>query len=120
MSGHSKWATIHRQKGVKDAKRGALFSKLARAITIAAKLGSGPDPGSNFKLRMAIDRAKAENMPKSNIERAIASAEGSGKLEEVIYEGFGPEGIAVMMEVTTDNRNRTGQEIKNIFERGGG
>ncbi len=120
MSGHSKWATIHRQKEVKDAKRGALFSKLARAITIAVKTGGGDDPDSNFKLRIAVDKAKDVNMPKTNIERAIASGVGGEQMEEVLYEGFGPGGIAVMLEVATDNRNRTGQEIKNIFERSGG
>ena len=120
MSGHSHYATIHRQKELKDAKKGNVFSKLARAISIAVKAGGGPDPDSNFKLRMVIDKAKAQNMPKVNVERAIASGVGGEKLEEVVYEGFGPLGIAVMVEAATDNRNRTGQEIKNLFERGGG
>lgn len=119
MSGHSKWATIHRQKEVKDAKRGNLFSKLARAITLAAREGGG-NPDGNIKLRVAIDKARESNMPKDNIERAIHLAQGGGALEEVFYEGFGPGGIAVIVEAATDNRNRTGQEIKNIFERGGG
>ncbi len=122
MSGHSHYATIHRQKEIKDAARGSIFSKLARAITIAVKSGGGPDPDSNFKLRVEMDRAHAANMPKDNIERAIAratEAEGAS-LEEVTYEGFGPGGIAVIVEATTDNRNRTSQEIKNLFERGGG
>ena len=120
MSGHSHYATIHRQKELKDAKKGNVFSKLARAISIAVKAGGGPDPDSNFKLRMVIDKAKAQNMPKVNVERAIASGVGGEKLEEVVYEGFGPLGIAVMVEAATDNRNRTGQEIKNLFDRGGG
>lgn len=120
MSGHSKWATIHRSKEVKDAKRGNLFSKLGRAITISVKAGGGPDPSSNFKLRVAMEKARAADMPKENIERAIAKGTGGEALEETSYEGFGPGGIGVMVEVATDNKNRTGQEIKNIFERGGG
>lgn len=118
MSGHSKWSTIKHQKEANDAARGKLFSKLSRAITIAAR--SGPDPDMNYKLRVVIDKAKEANMPKDNIERAISKAQGGGDLEEVSYEGFGPSGIAVIVEVATDNRNRTGQEIKNLFERGGG
>lgn len=118
MSGHSKWSTIKHQKAVNDAARGNLFSKLSRAITIAAK--GGPDPDMNFKLRVVIDKAKEANMPKDNIERAISKAQDSGDLEEISYEGFGPFGIAVIVEVATDNRNRTAQEIKNLFERGGG
>lgn len=120
MSGHSKWATIHRSKEVKDAKRGNLFSKLGRAISIAVKAGGGPDPSSNFKLRVAIEKARAADMPKDNIERAISRAAEAGALEEVNYEGFGPGGIGVIVEVATDNKNRTSQEIKNAFERGGG
>lgn len=120
MSGHSKWATIHRQKEVNDAKRGNLFSKLARAITIAAKAGGGIDPESNFKLRVVIEKARQANMPKDNIERALAKAESGGGLEEVMYEGFGPKGIAVMVEVATDNKNRSAQEIKNLFEKSSG
>lgn len=121
MSGHSHYATIKHQKGLKDAQKGKLFSKFARAITIAAKTGGGGDPSSNYKLRMAIDTARASNMPKDNIERAISKAASGGEsLEEVVYEGFGPDGIAVIVEAATDNRNRTAQEIKNIFERGGG
>jgi len=119
MSGHSHYATIKRQKEVKDAARGNMFSKLAKAISIAAKTGGGPDPNSNFKLRVAIDKARGFNMPKDNIERAISHASG-GTLDEVTYEGFGPSGVAIIVEVATDNRNRTGQEIKNIFERAGG
>lgn len=120
MSGHSKWSTIKRQKEANDAARGQLFSKLARAISIAVKTGGGENPDTNHKLRMAIDKARANNMPKVNIERAISKGTGGGALEEVTYEGFGPAGIAVIVEVATDNRNRTGQEIKNLFERGGG
>lgn len=120
MSGHSKWATIHRSKEVKDAKRGNLFSKLGRAISIAVKAGGGPDPSANFKLRVAIEKARASDMPKENIERAISKGAGAESLEEVIYEGFGPGGIGVIVEAATDNKNRTGQEIKNAFERGGG
>lgn len=120
MSGHSKWATIHRQKEVKDAARGKLFSKLARAITIAAKTGGGPNPDSNFKLKDAIDKARVANMPKDNIDRAISKATESGDLDEVVYEGFGPNGISLIIEVATDNRNRSSQTIKNLLEKSGG
>lgn len=119
MSGHSHYATTHRQKELKDAQRGKVFSKLARMITIAAKSG-GPDPNSNFKLRMVIDKARASNMPKDNIDRAISKAAGGDALEEVTYEGFGPGGVGVIVEAGTDNRNRTGNEIKSLFDRGGG
>lgn len=118
MSGHSKWSTIKRQKEATDAKRGLLFSKLARAITIAAKDGAISD--SNFKLRLAIERARAANMPKDNIDRAISRADGGESVDEVTYEGFGPNGIAVVVQAVTDNKNRTAQEIKNLFERSGG
>lgn len=118
MSGHSHYATIKRQKESKDAVKGNIFSKLARAITVAAK--AGPDPDSNFKLRVEIDRARASNMPKENIERALRSAQDKQDLEEMEYEGFGPGGIAVIVNVATDNKNRTAQEIKNLFERVGG
>lgn len=121
MSGHSHYATIKRQKEANDAARGNIFSKLARAITIATKSGGGPDPASNFKLRVEMERARAANMPKENVDRAIARATVEGEaLEEASYEGFGPSGVAVIVEVATDNRNRTGQEIKNLFERAGG
>jgi len=121
MSGHSHYATIKRQKGAKDAQKGLMFSKLARAISISVKSGGGPDPDSNYKLRMAVEAARTANMPKENIERAISKGAGSGEaLEEVVYEGFAPEGVSVMVEAATDNRNRTAQELKNIFERGGG
>jgi YebC/PmpR family DNA-binding regulatory protein len=121
MSGHSKWSTIKRQKETTDQKRGQTFSKLARGIAVAAR--SGSDPESNFKLRLLIEKAKAVNMPKDNIERAIDKGSGEGgegKLEEIVYEGYGPAGVAVIVEAVTDNRNRTTAEIKNIFERGGG
>ncbi len=120
MSGHSKWATIHREKGVKDSKRGNIFAKLGKAISIAVKAGGGPDPSANFKLRVAMEKAHAADMPKDNIERAISKGSGGEALEEAVYEGFGPGGIGVIVEVTTDNKNRTASEIKNLFERGGG
>src|SRR5258708_23459947 len=120
MSGHSHYATTHRQKELKDADKDQIFSKLARAITIAAKTGGGPDPDSNYKLRITIDKARAASMPKENIDRAISKAEGGGDLDEVMYEGFGPSGVAVLVEVATDNRNRTNSEIKNLFEKNGG
>ncbi|MCH7641010.1 YebC/PmpR family DNA-binding transcriptional regulator [Patescibacteria group bacterium] len=120
MSGHSKWSTIKHKKEATDAARGKLFSKLSRAISIAVKTGGGSDPISNSKLKVSIDAAKSANMPKVNIERAISRGSGGGQLEEVTYEGFGPSGIGVIVETATDNRNRTGQEIKGLFERGGG
>lgn len=120
MSGHSKWATIHRQKGIKDAARGKLFSKLARIISMAVKEGGGPAPESNFRLRDAIEKARQANMPKENIDRAINRASEVGAMEDVLYEGFGPFGISVMIEAATDNRNRTAQEIKNLLQKSGG
>ncbi len=121
MSGHSHYATIKRQKGLKDAVKGKVFSKLGRAISIAVKTGGGPDPNANYKLRMAVDAARAENMPKDNIERAINKAAGeAGNMEEITYEGFGPGGVGVLVDAATDNRNRSAQEIKNIFDRAGG
>ena len=120
MSGHSHYATIKRQKEAKDAQKGQIFSKLAKEIAIAVKSG-GPDPNANFKLRVAMDRARTANMPKENVERAISSGSlSAANLEEAQYEGFGPSGIAIIVETATDNRNRTGQEIKNLFERAGG
>lgn len=122
MSGHSKWATIKRQKEVADKQRGKIFSKLTRAITIAAHEG-GASTEMNFKLRLAIEKAKQANMPKENIERAIKKGTGEiagERWEEVTFEGYGPEGVGVIVETLTDNRNRTTAEIKNIFERGGG
>ncbi len=121
VSGHSKWSTIKRQKEANDQVKGKVFSKLVSSIAVAVKTGGGADPEANYKLRIAIDTAKAANMPKQNIERAIqkASSEG-GALEEVQYEGFGPAGVGILVEAATDNRNRTGAEIKNIFEKRGG
>ena len=120
MSGHSKWSTIKRQKAVNDNARGKVFGKMVKAITVAAREG-GPNPDSNYKLRIAIEAARAENMPGSTIDRAINKAASSAeKVEEITYEGFGPGGVALMVQVTTDNRNRTVQEIKHVFERGGG
>jgi YebC/PmpR family DNA-binding regulatory protein len=120
MSGHSKWSTIKRKKEVTDAARGKLFSRLSRAISIAVKIGGGPNPDSNHKLRVAIDAAKAANMPKANVERALSKGAGGESLEEFTFEGFGPSGVSVIVEGATDNKNRTGQEIKGIFEGGGG
>src|SRR5438046_911201 len=122
MSGHSHWATIRHKKGAVDAKRGKLWSKLSRAIIIAARHGGG-DPAMNLKLRYAIDKARAVSMPKDNIERAIKR--GTGEIEgvsyeEITYEGYGSGGIAIMVDVLTDNRNRTAGEIRKIFERNGG
>src|SRR5262245_36378407 len=122
MSGHSHWATIKHKKGAIDAKRGKLWSKLSRAIIIAAK-GGGGDPNMNLKLRYAIDKARQVSMPKDNIERAIKRGTGElagDQLDEITYEGFGPGGIAILVEVLTDNRNRTAGEVRKIFERGGG
>jgi YebC/PmpR family DNA-binding regulatory protein len=122
MSGHSKWSTIKRQKGAADAKRGQLFTKLAREITIAARQGL-PDPDSNNRLRLAVDRARAANMPKDNIERAIQRAAGLGagdQYEEIFYEGYGPGGAALMIQAQTDNRNRTVGEVRAVLTRAGG
>jgi YebC/PmpR family DNA-binding regulatory protein len=120
MSGHSKWSQIKRQKGVNDQKRGKTFTKLGNAITIAVRQGGGiGDPNQNFRLRLAIDAARVANMPKENIERAIERARGikAGDLEEVIYEGFAPFGVSVMVEAATDNSMRTTSEIKSIFHK---
>ena len=122
MAGHSKWKQIKRKKAVTDQKRGAMFTRLIREITIAAKAGGG-DPGGNARLRTAIDAAKAENMPADNIDRAIKK--GTGELEgviyeEVTYEGYGPGGAALLVQATTDNPNRTVAEIRNIFQKHGG
>lgn len=122
MSGHSKWSTIKRQKGANDARRGAIFTKLSREIILAAKQGGG-DPAMNFKLRLAVQRAKAQNMPNDNIDRAIAKATGGGaeeQLDEIQYEGYGPGGTAIIVAVLTDNRNRTVAEIRHRFSRAGG
>ena len=122
MSGHSHWATIKRSKGAADAKRGQLFTKLAREIQIAARDG-GSDVTSNFRLRLAMDRAKQAAMPKESIERAILRGTGQLKgetIEEITYEGYGPQGTAVIVEVVTDNRNRSVSEVRRIFSRHGG
>ena len=123
MSGHSKWNTIKRKKGAADAKRGKMFTKLIKEITLAARLG-GSDPEGNARLRQAIMAAKEENMPKDNIDRAIkkgiGGTEGSAGYEDVIYEGYGPGGAAVMVETMTDNKNRTVAEIRHIFSKHGG
>jgi len=120
MSGHSKWSTIKHKKEATDIARGKLFSKLSKSISAAVKAGGGSNPETNSKLRYAIEQAKSANMPKSNIDRALKRGESSKNLSEVTYEGFGPGGTKVIVEVTTDNRNRSGQEIKSLFERGGG
>jgi YebC/PmpR family DNA-binding regulatory protein len=122
MSGHSKWAQIKRQKGVTDARRGQLFTKLAREIIVAVRQG-GPSQDANFQLRLAVQKAKDNNMPSDNIERAIkrGSGEGgTGALAEVMFEGYGPSGIAVMVQTLTDNRNRTVQDVRRLFTRHGG
>lgn len=122
MSGHSKWSTIKRKKGAQDAKRGQLFTKLGKEIEIAAR--EGADPEFNFKLRMVIEKAKAANMPRENIERAIRRGagleKGAAALEELVYEGYGPNGVALMMNVVTDNRNRAVAEIRRLLTRSGG
>lgn len=124
MSGHSKWAQIKRQKGAADVRRGLAFTKLSTAITLSVKQGGGiTDPQQNFRLRLAIDKAHSANMPKDTIERAIEKGVGKGKdaeLVEAVYEGFGPGGVAVIVEAATDNKQRTSSEIKNIFEKSGG
>ena len=122
MSGHSKWSQIKRQKGAADAKRGQLFTKLGREITVAARAG-GADPEGNPRLRLAVQRARESNMPMDVIKRAIDRGAGGGDataLEEVVYEGYGPGGTAILVEAMTDNRNRTVAEIRNAFTRGGG
>jgi YebC/PmpR family DNA-binding regulatory protein len=122
MSGHSKWSTIKRQKGVTDAKRGALFTKVAREISVAARQGGG-DPDANYRLRLAIEKARSVNMPSDNIKRTIDKATGGGEgeqFEEILYEGYGPGGVAVLVEAQTDNRNRTAGEIRSIFTKAGG
>src|SRR5256714_2689636 len=122
MSGHSKWSQIKRQKGAADVKRGMIFTKMTKEIMIAAKEGGG-DPDANFRLRLAMDRARAVNMPRDNIQRAIDRATGGDEgaaLESVVYEGYAPGGVSVMIEAATDNRNRTVSEIRAAFTRGGG
>lgn len=122
MAGHSKWSQIKRKKAVTDARRGKLWTKLLREITVAARLG-GADPAGDPRLRAAIDEAKANNVPNQNIERAILKGTGElegGNLEELTYEGYGPGGVAVLVEVMTDNRNRTVAEVRHLFDRHGG
>lgn len=124
MSGHSKWSQIKRQKGVADAKRGQAFTKMAKAIIIAVKQGGGiGDPAQNFRLRLAIEQARAINTPKENIERAIEKGmgkSGGGGLEETVYEGFLPGGVAIIIEAATDNKQRTTPEVKSVLEKNGG
>ncbi|MBI2442817.1 MAG: YebC/PmpR family DNA-binding transcriptional regulator [Candidatus Levybacteria bacterium] len=123
MSGHSKWSTIKRQKGAADTKRSQLFTKLSNAITLAVRQGGGVgDPALNFRLRLAIEAAKASNMPKDNIERAITRAQGASAsdMQEVVYEGFGPGGFSIIVQAVTDNKLRTNAEIRNIFDKHGG
>ena len=122
MSGHSKWSTIKHKKGKTDARRGKLFSRLSRAVTVAAREG-GPDPTMNVALANAIEKAKAESMPKENIERAIQRGAGGAEgeqYESIVYEGYGPAGVAMLVEVLTDNRNRSAAEVRNIFSKHGG
>jgi YebC/PmpR family DNA-binding regulatory protein len=122
MSGHSKWSQIKRQKGANDAKRGAVFTKVAREISMAARAGGG-DPDANFKLRLAMEKARAVNMPADNIKRAIERAAGAGdgeQYEEIVYEGYGPGGVAILVEAATDNRNRTAADVRAIFTKAGG
>lgn len=123
MSGHSKWSTIKRTKGAADAKRGLLFSKLGKRISIAVREGGGGDPASNFKLRVAIEKAKEVSMPNDNIERAIKKGlgtDGGQAIEEVVYEGYGPFGTAFIIEAATDNKNRTVSSIKHILSKNNG
>jgi YebC/PmpR family DNA-binding regulatory protein len=122
MSGHSKWHNIKLRKGKADAQRGALFTKLSKEIILAAKGGS-PDPDANYRLKMAVDKARGNNMPTDNIKRAIARAGGAGgekEIEELRYEGYGPANVAVIVELATDNRNRTAADLRHLFSRSGG
>jgi YebC/PmpR family DNA-binding regulatory protein len=123
VSGHSKWSSIKHKKGAADAKRGQLFSKLSRAIIVAAKEG-GPDPAANLALQNAVEKARSYSMPKDNIERAIQRGSGAGTdaaaFETVVYEGYGPEGVAVLVEALTDNRNRTAADVRHLFAKHGG
>src|SRR6201747_1825285 len=123
MSGHSKWASIKHKKAIVDSKRGKLFTKLARAVTVAAKEGGG-DIDGNPSLALAVQKARDASMPKDNIERAIAKGTGEGvdadQIETVLYEGYGPGGVALLIEALTDNRNRTGSEVRHMFSKSGG
>lgn len=124
MSGHSKWSTIKHQKGAADAKRGVLFTKISRELTIAVKTGGGTDPDMNFHLRLVLDKAKAANMPQDSISRALKRGSGEGAdgetLEEITYEGYGPGGGAILLQALTTNRNRTAADVRSAFSRGGG
>ncbi|HEU0003028.1 MAG TPA: YebC/PmpR family DNA-binding transcriptional regulator [Ktedonobacteraceae bacterium] len=123
MSGHSKWAQIRRSKGVNDARRGQLFTRLGREIVVAVREGGGGDPNANFRLRMAVQRARDANMPADNIDRTIKRAMGGGEgmqLEEITYEGYGPGGTAMLVQTLTENRNRTVAEVRNAFNRNAG
>ncbi|MGD2048501.1 MAG: YebC/PmpR family DNA-binding transcriptional regulator [Chloroflexota bacterium] len=122
MSGHSKWSTIKHKKAATDAKRGKIFTRLTKELTVSAREGGG-DPETNVRLRLAIDKAKAANMPKDNIERAIKRGTGElagGELEEILYEGYAPHGVGVLIEVVTDNRNRAIAEVRHVFNKQGG
>ena len=122
MSGHSKWANIKRRKGAVDAERAKAFTKISREIIVAVQQG-GPDPDGNFRLKLMIQKAKAANMPNDNINRCIQKAAGNGegsKMDEIVYEGYGPAGTAILLEIMTDNRNRTASEIRYLFSRNGG
>jgi YebC/PmpR family DNA-binding regulatory protein len=122
MSGHSKWSQIKRQKGANDVKRGAVFTKMGREISVAARAGGG-DPDGNFRLRLAIERARAINMPLETIKRAVEKATGGGEgeqFEEITYEGYGPGGVAILVETATDNKNRTAAEVRSILTKAGG
>ena len=123
MSGHSKWSTIKRQKGANDAKRGAVFTKVAREIAVAARARAAATRTRNYRLRLAIEKARSVNMPADNIKRAIEKATGGGEaeqFEEIVYEGYGPGGVAVLVEAATDNRNRTAAEVRSMFAKAGG
>ena len=123
MSGHSKWATIKRKKGKNDAERGKVFTKISKEIFVAVRTGGGPDPDNNFRLKLIIQKAKANNMPNDNIQRSIQKAAGNSEansFENLVYEGYGPAGVAVLCDILTDNRNRTASEIRYIFSRNGG
>jgi YebC/PmpR family DNA-binding regulatory protein len=122
MSGHSKWSQIKRQKGANDVKRGASFTKMGREISVAARSG-GADPDGNFRLRLAIERARAVNMPLDTIKRAIEKATGGGEgeqIEEITYEGYGPGGVAILVETATDNKNRTAADVRSVLTKAGG
>ncbi len=122
MSGHSKWSQIKRQKGANDAKRGAVFTKIGREISIAAREGGG-DPDANYRLRLAVENARSVNMPAENIKRAIEKAAGGAaaeQYEEIVYEGYGPGGVAILVEAATDNRNRTAADVRSLFAKNGG